>query len=62
MNVATARAQILAKSTTNFDLINSIKNNEIKVDGSGNVQAPNPLGVYTTLADADLINFALALP
>jgi hypothetical protein len=62
MNVATARAQILAKSTTNNDLIDAIADNEIQVDGSGNVLAPNPLGVYTILADADLINFALALP
>lgn len=62
MNVATARAQILAKSTTNADLINAVARKEIQIDGSGNVLAPNPLGVYTTLADVDLINFALALP
>jgi hypothetical protein len=62
MNVATARAQILAKSTTNADLIDAIADSEIQVDGVGNVLAPNPQGVYTNLADADLINFALALP
>lgn len=62
MDVATARTQILAKSTTNANLVAAVAKHEIKIDGSGNVQAPNPQNVFTNLADVDLINFALALP